>query len=93
MDIVEMSGKLCAKRGKLGGKKEVWRCRKCLTDVVSPYSSVQPRCPRCGSITERMLRPLVKRGKIVSKLPKPGEIRNQVLKQLKKLSLEPPTEA
>jgi nicotinate phosphoribosyltransferase len=93
MDIVEMSGKLCAKRGKLGGKKEVWRCRKCLTDVVLPYSSVQPKCPKCGSITERMLRPLVKRGKIVSKLPKPGEIRNQVLKQLKKLSLEPPTEA
>jgi nicotinate phosphoribosyltransferase len=93
MDIVEMNGKLCAKRGKLGGKKEIWRCRACLTDVVLPYSSVQPKCPRCRHKTERMLKPLVKSGKIVSKLPKPREIRRQVLKQLKKLSLEPPTEA
>jgi nicotinate phosphoribosyltransferase len=92
MDIVEMSGKPCAKRGKLGGKKEVWRCRACLADTVLPYSSVQPKCPRCGSKTERMLKPLVKKGKIVSKLPRPREIRRQVLKQLEKLSLEAPAD-
>ncbi|UCB61508.1 MAG: nicotinate phosphoribosyltransferase, partial [Candidatus Bathyarchaeota archaeon] len=34
MDIVEMKGKPVAKRGKLSGKKQVWRCPHCLTDVV-----------------------------------------------------------
>ena len=88
MDIVEMDGKLCAKRGKLGGKKEVWRCQKCLTDIVSPYNAPQPTCPKCQGKTVRMLKPLIKKGKIVAKRPKPKEIRKYVLKQLERLSLE-----
>ncbi len=88
MDIVEMDGKLCAKRGKLGGRKEVWRCQKCLTDILLPYNASQPRCPKCGNKTERMLKPLIKKGKIVAKLPKPKEIRRHVLEQLENLSLE-----
>jgi len=35
-----------------------------------------------------MLKPLVKDGKIVAKLPKPKEIRKYVLKQIEKLSFE-----
>lgn len=88
MDIVEMDGKLCAKRGKLGGKKEVWRCQKCSTDTVLPYRDPQPACPNCGGKTKRMLKPLVKKGKIVAKLPKPKEIRKYVLEQLERLPLE-----
>ena len=88
MDIVEINGKLCAKRGKLGGKKEVWRCRKCLTDIVLPYNKPQPKCPKCQGTTKRMLKPLIEDGKLVTKLPRPKEIRQQVLEQLKKLSPE-----
>jgi len=88
MDIVEMNRKLCAKRGRLGGKKEVWRCQKCLTDMVLPINGPQPKCPKCLGKTERMLKPLVKKGKVIAKLPKPREIRNYVLRQLEKLSLE-----
>jgi nicotinate phosphoribosyltransferase len=88
MDIVEIDGKSCAKRGKLGGRKEVWRCQECLADVVLPYDEPQPRCPKCHGKTEHMLKPLVKEGKVVAKLPKPKEIRKHVLKQLEKLSLE-----
>jgi nicotinate phosphoribosyltransferase len=88
MDIVEKDGQLCAKRGKLGGRKEVWRCQKCLADTVLPYDAPQPECPQCRGRTERMLELLVKNGKIVAKLSKPQEIRAQVLKQLEKLSLE-----
>jgi nicotinate phosphoribosyltransferase len=87
LDIIELNGKACAKRGKLGGKKEVWRCRKCLADLVLPYSDIQPKCPKCGGRTERMLKPLLKKGKIVAKLPRPREIRKQVLKQLGQLSI------
>jgi nicotinate phosphoribosyltransferase len=85
MDIVEMDGKLCAKRGKMGGRKQVWRCQKCLTDIVLPFDKPQPKCPRCGSKTEPMLKPLIKNGKIAAKLPKPSGIREYVLKQISKL--------
>ena len=85
MDIVEVDGELCAKRGKMGGRKQVWRCQKCLTDVVLPFDKPQPKCPRCGERTEPMLKPLMKNGKIVAKLPKPSEIREYVLEQISKL--------
>lgn len=85
MDIVEIDGELCAKRGKMGGRKQVWRCQKCLTDVVLPFDKPQPKCPRCGERTEPMLKPLMKNGKIVAKLPKPSEIREYVLEQISKL--------
>jgi len=88
MDIVEMNGEPVAKRGKLSGKKQVWRCPKCLTDTVQLFDLPMPKCPKCGSKTEPMLKPLIKKGKIVAKLPKPSAIREYVLKQLKKLALE-----
>jgi len=87
MDIVEVEGRLAAKRGKLGGKKQVWRCPECLTDTVLSFVSPQPSCPKCGGETQPMLKPLIEHGKIVAKLPKPHEIRQYVLKQLEKLSL------
>jgi len=87
MDIVEIDGKICAKRGKLGGKKEVWRCPECLTDIVMPVNSQQPKCPKCGGETEQMLKPLIENGKIVARLPKPEEIRRYVLKQLEKVEM------
>ena len=88
MDIVEIDGKLCAKRGKLSGKKEVWRCEECLVDLVLPYDKSQPKCPTCHGKTRRMLEPLVKNGTIVAELLKPREIRDYVLKQLQKLDLK-----
>ena len=87
MDIVEVEGKPAAKRGKLSGKKQVWRCPKCLVDVVLPFDASMPKCPHCGGQTEQMLKPLVENGKIVAELPSPKEIRNYVLSQLKKLTL------
>lgn len=87
MDIVEIDSKLCAKRGKMGGRKQVWRCQKCLTDLVLPFDKPQPKCPHCGGKTEPMLKPLIKNGKIVAKLPKPSEIREYVLEQISELSL------
>ncbi len=88
LDIVEKNGNSCAKRGKLGGKKEVWRCRSCLIDMVLAYDESQPKCPTCKGKTERMLKPLIKNGKIVAKLPRPKQIRRYVMKQLSELPFE-----
>jgi len=87
MDIIELEGKLVAKRGKLGGKKQVWRCPKCLVDTVQLFKFPQPNCPECGGKTQQMLKPLIQNGKIVAKLPKPREIRQHVLEQIEKLSI------
>jgi nicotinate phosphoribosyltransferase len=48
MDIVEVDGKPHAKRGKLGGRKQVWRCRDCLMDEVKPADHPAPKCRVCG---------------------------------------------
>ncbi|MDH5770460.1 MAG: nicotinate phosphoribosyltransferase [Candidatus Bathyarchaeota archaeon] len=88
MDIVEVEGRPSAKRGKFGGKKNVWRCPKCLIDIVLPFSASRPVCPKCGSKTEPILKPLIMNGKLATKLPKATEIRSYVLKQLEKVTLE-----
>jgi len=87
MDIIGLEGRLVAKRGKLGGKKQVWRCPECLVDTVLPFDSSKPECPECGGETEPMLKALIEKGKIVAELPKPKKIRRYVLEQTKKLSI------
>lgn len=85
MDIVEVEGRPAAKRGKLSGRKQVWRCPKCMTYVTKPYTSQPLRCPRCGSSMEKILRPLIKNGEIVADLKDPREIREKVRIQIDKL--------
>ncbi|MEM2250727.1 MAG: nicotinate phosphoribosyltransferase [Candidatus Hadarchaeales archaeon] len=85
MDIVELNGKPAAKRGKLGGRKDVWRCRHCLAFLLTREGETPGKCPKCGGKMEKALQPLVKDGKIVGKLPKPKEIRRYVLKQLERV--------
>ncbi len=87
MDIIELDGRLVAKRGKLGGKKQVWRCPQCLIDDVRPFKEPQPRCPKCAGKTKPMLKPLLKKGKLIVDLPKPKNIRQHVLEQIDKLSI------
>ncbi|RLG92177.1 MAG: nicotinate phosphoribosyltransferase [Candidatus Hecatellales archaeon] len=87
LDIVEKEGEPVAKRGKLGGRKNVWRCFNCMVDVVKPFNEPQPSCPKCGKPMESMLKPLIKNGKIVGGLPPPEKIRDYLLKQLKNVSL------
>jgi len=78
----------CAKRGKLSGVKRVYRCSECLIDVVRFEHESVPKCPKCGKNMESMLKPLVSKGKIVRKFPKPEETRKYVLTQLEKIELD-----
>lgn len=88
LDIVEIGGRSVAKRGKLGGSKQMWRCRDCLVDITLPLNSSQPTCPQCGGSMEAMLKPLLRNGKVVGELPQPREIRRYVLEQLEKVALD-----
>ncbi|MGP3668298.1 MAG: nicotinate phosphoribosyltransferase [Candidatus Bathyarchaeota archaeon] len=87
LDIVEVEGKPAAKRGKLGGKKQVWRCWKCMVDKVLPFNLEKPKCPSCGGDMESMLKPAILDGKMLIQLPSPEEVRHYVLKQLEKVAL------
>jgi nicotinate phosphoribosyltransferase len=87
LDIVEKNGKPNAKRGKFSGRKQVWRCHKCMSDKVSLANNQVSNCYVCGEATDPMLKPLIRNGKIVRELPKPEQIRQYVLKQLEQFSL------
>ena len=85
MDLVEVNGKPFSKRGKLPGRKQVYRC-KMLHDIITPFDKKIESCPICGEPVTPLLTPLIKNGEIVRDLPKPVEIREKVLQRLKKLS-------
>ena len=84
LDIVEMEGEPVAKRGKFSGKKQMYRCPKCLKDVIVPWGSV---VPECHGKMEPLLQPLVKNGKIVQEELSATEIREYVLTQVNPLDL------
>ncbi|GAB6148288.1 nicotinate phosphoribosyltransferase [Stetteria hydrogenophila] len=84
MDIVEVDrgdGWVpVAKRGKLPGAKQLYRCRV-LEDYVLPWGSEAPKCP--GGEARPMLVKYLDRGVLVRELPGVVEIRRYVLEQLR----------
>ena len=89
LDIVEKEGRPLAKRGKFGGTKLLFRCPECYT-----YESVRwridteiPRikCVKCGAEMENLMKKAISKGEIVLERKKPGEVREYVLAQLKKM--------
>jgi nicotinate phosphoribosyltransferase len=85
-DIVEIEGKPITKRGKISGKKQVYRCMGCYIDSIAPFDKALT-CPACGREMEPLLLPLIRDGKPVRKQLDPREIREYVLQQLEKVSL------
>ena len=86
LDIVEIEGKPVTKRGKLSGRKQIYRCENGHYHRV-PANKKLERCPVCGAKIEPLLRPLIENGEIVAELPKAREIREYVLEQAKKFNL------
>lgn len=89
MDIVEIEGEPIAKRGKMSGAKEVWRCLATGAGRVTRLGDPPPAdlCPD-GVQPERALKPLLREGTLVAPLPTPSEIRDHVINQLKTWPLE-----
>ncbi len=86
LDIIEIEEKPFTKRGKLSGRKQLWRCPKCGKREVTLANRRLIKCS-CGGRFEGLLRPLVRRGKLVTELPRVQGIRKNVLKELKKAEL------
>jgi nicotinate phosphoribosyltransferase len=85
LDIVEADGKAVAKRGKLGGKKLVWRCENCLNDKVTANIVTEVECPTCQRKMSKLLEPLITNGGLPKPLPSADRIRERVLGQLERL--------
>lgn len=86
LDIVEVEGKPLTKRGKLSGRKQIYRCENGHYHKV-PATKKLEKCPICGSKVEPLLKPLIENGEIVAEPPKAREIRKYVLEQAQKFGL------
>jgi len=91
MDIVEIEGRPVAKRGKLSWKKQVWRCKECLSTRVTRRSvNDHPDCPEGHGKMALLSKEFLEKGRLVGPhLPKPIEIRESVLGQLELVELLP----
>lgn len=87
LDIVEIEGKPMAKKGKLSGKKQLWRCLSCNATTILPWSKKPPLC-HCGKETKPLLKLMIDKGRLVEFLPTPQKIREFVLEQIKKVEIE-----
>ncbi len=88
MDVVEVEGEPRAKRGKLSGAKQVWRCPECLDGVVLPEGEEPGSCPSCGSEgLEPALKKFLEDGRRVEEPRSEREAREHVLSLLDKLDL------
>lgn len=85
LDLVEIEGEPVSKKGKLSGRKNVFRCDECLFTDVTPHDSAAPVCPQCDHETRSIIVPLLKKGKRVRKPKSPKSIRKFVLDELRKL--------
>ncbi|MHC1584980.1 MAG: nicotinate phosphoribosyltransferase [Candidatus Syntropharchaeia archaeon] len=74
LDIVEIEGKPCAKRGKRGGKKQIYRNWETMEDEI-----------RIDDGKEGLLKPLIRDGKIVREFSL-ERARERVMKQLRVLN-------
>ena len=78
LDLVEKEGIPCAKRGKFGGRKQVYRDWNSLEDEIKLESDKKPK----GK--EKLLQPVIKNGKIVTEFSL-KLARERVISQLKKI--------
>lgn len=88
-DLVEVRGKPLAKRGKMSGAKQVFRCKACFQTLVLPKDKAPAKECVCRGEWIALLKPLIRHGKLVRELPRPQEIRSYVLEQLKQIEQQP----
>lgn len=82
LDLVEMRGKPVAKRGKFGGRKELFRCPKDGTFEVDKKT-----CPVCRTKMDAAHEKYLDRGSVVADLPSASEIRARVIASLDQVAI------
>jgi nicotinate phosphoribosyltransferase len=81
MDIVEVEGTPRAKRGKRSGSKRLLRCPACGERRVVPNRRKSYTCD-CGRRFEDLLRPVLERGRMLTRPETALKIRKRALKEV-----------
>jgi nicotinate phosphoribosyltransferase len=87
LDIVDIENVPVAKRGKFGGRKHLFRCPDCFTFEVSTRADDVPCCGRCGREMVPAYTKLMENGRRLVPERSPGELRDDVLRQLQKMEM------
>ena len=82
LDIVEKEGKPIAKKGKMSGRKQVYRCPKCFTYIVKLIRTKKVKCPKCGGDMKPLIKKVIEKGRVAIDIPSIEDTRQYVLKQL-----------
>lgn len=86
-DIVEKEGKPYSKRGKLPGRKQVYRCKECFKDEIRLFYEEAPeKCKYCGGDVEPLLKKYIEKGKLIRQVKSEKEVKKYVLAQLNRLA-------
>jgi nicotinate phosphoribosyltransferase len=84
-DIIDIEGKPVAKRGKMSGRKDLFRCEGCADHFVVPRGE-KPDC-ECGGKAIPLLKEYHPK-EAIKDYPKAGVIRKFVLEQLEGIGVE-----
>jgi nicotinate phosphoribosyltransferase len=89
LDIVEIDGEPVAKRGKMSGPKQVYRCSRCLNSVILPLNSNPSHCS-CSGAMEPLLSSMSPPGELGIESVYAESVRHFVLDQLELADLKTP---
>ncbi|MEN3045499.1 MAG: nicotinate phosphoribosyltransferase [Candidatus Hydrothermales bacterium] len=88
MDITEVEGKPCAKKGKFGGKKKPFICERDRTIIVEEFNKDSVLCPKCGKEMNSAFIKYMEDGNIVYEFENVSEVRKRIIEKLKNFTLE-----
>jgi nicotinate phosphoribosyltransferase len=82
LDIVEVEGAPRSKRGKLSGRKQLWRCDACHERGIAPREGPVRTCPHCGHPVTDPVVTWLDGGRVSRALPGPGDVRALALREI-----------
>jgi len=88
MDVVEIEGKPCAKKGKYGGRKRPFYCKKDKVFLVKKFEEQEAICPVCKNKMEDLFVQYIKDGEIIYEFKDIKEVRKEIIENLKDFSTE-----
>ena len=89
LDIVEVEGVPVAKRGKMSGSKDLFRCPVCREDSILLAGSDPPSCSRCRKEAVSLLETVMENGRRTHPPAGPDEIRRRVIDNMEGIEVDP----
>ncbi|MEN3043740.1 MAG: nicotinate phosphoribosyltransferase [Candidatus Hydrothermales bacterium] len=88
MDITEVEGKPCAKKGKFGGRKKPFICEKDRIVIVEEFNKDSSLCPKCKKGMRSAFIKYMEDGNILHEFENISKVRKRVIENLKNFTLE-----